>query len=259
MAATELLAPCGWTADTDCCSVWTQGTPAQQARAEAIAIAVLWRLSGRQFGRCPRTIRPCRRPRAQSWWPNVTGWWPSMHNGEWFNACGCGSSCSCAAAQSVDLPGYLPEPTRVTVDGVDLPEDAYQVHNGRHLVRVDGEAWPTCQDMSLPATAPGTWEVEYEHGVPLPADGPAAVGTYACEILKACLGTTGCELPRRLQSLSRQGVDITLMDPGDYLDKGRTGVQRVDEWLATVNPHHLSGAPTVYSPDLPEHVEVTWP
>jgi hypothetical protein len=252
MAATETLSPCGWAIDPGCCSTWNEGSPAQQARAQEHAIAVLWRLSGRQFGRCTDVIRPCRSASWCDFWTSGT-WTPVMSAGVWHNF---GPA---TATQSIELPGYLPEPTRVTVDGVDLPEAAYQVHNGRHLVRVDGGTWPISQDVTLPPTDVGTWEVEYVHGVPLPGDGPAAVGELACEFLKICLGSAACELPRRLQQLSRQGVDLTLMDPGDYLDKGRTGVQRVDEWVSTVNPHRLQAQPGIWYPEITQHVQVTWP
>ena len=34
--------------------------------------------------------------------------------------------------------------------------------------------------------------------------------------------------------MSRQGVSWTVLDPQDFLDKGYTGMSRVDHWLAAV-------------------------
>jgi hypothetical protein len=52
------------------------------------------------------------------------------------------------------------------------------------------------------------WAVTYERGVPVPAGGQVAAGTYACEAAKAMTGDTTCRLPRRVQSLVRQGVQL---------------------------------------------------
>jgi hypothetical protein len=43
-----------------------------------------------------------------------------------------------------------------------------------------------------------------------------------------------CSLPERVTSISRQGVSWTMLDSMDFLDKGLTGIGRIDQWLAAV-------------------------
>ena len=57
----------------------------------------------------------------------------------------------------------------------------------------------------------------------------------AVEYGKAAQGNP-CALPERITSVTRQGVSWTVLDPQDFLDKGYTGMSRVDHWLAAVKP-----------------------
>ena len=43
----------------------------------------------------------------------------------------------------------------------------------------------------------------------------------------------------------------TLLDPQDFLDKGRTGIYQVDLFLRTVNPDGARLRARVFSPDIP--------
>jgi hypothetical protein len=247
------------------------------ARAIDVAGYVLWALSGRQFGVCSITVRPCRRTcLGQNPWPQwgdyswgATFVTPILSGGQWFNVhCGCQTECSCTEVCEVRLPGPVSAVTAVKVDGVVLPGEpapldpeeeppeeepppaAYRVDDWRTLVRLDGECWPLCQDMDLPDTEVGTWSVTVSRGLAPPSAGVEATAELACELLKGWVGES-CRLPQRLTSITRQGLSQALFDPMEFLSEGRTGLFLVDLFLMASNPARLAARPTVWSPDRP--------
>jgi hypothetical protein len=256
--------PCTWPINTSCCDKWDDAAPETQTFATRVATELLWRLSGRRFGLCEHTLRPCRNTCDQPLptWPPLPGhssWWPVLSGGSWINTvCGtCRSSCSCEELCEIALPGPVHSVAEVQVDGQALPEAAYVVHDHRLLVRVDGECWPDCQDLTARPGEPGAFVVSYTQGIEVPPGGQYAAGVYACELIQSCLGRQ-CRLPRRVQSIAREGVTLQFLDPMDFLDKGRTGVPEVDTWIAAVNPTANREPSRVYSPDLPPGRTVTW-
>lgn len=250
--------PCGWVVDTTCVPGWDGYTTAQQDRATSWATYILWGLTGRQFGTCEVTVRPCGSSCA--WYG---GWMtypvtadgvgtifaPFIRDGSWFN-CGCAGACSCKPKCSVLLPGPVAAVTSVTVDGIVIDPALYRVDNRNRLVGVDGQCWPDCQNMDLTSPGEGTFEVTYLRGTPLPAAGEIAAGELAGEFIKACAGTD-CALPMNIQSLTRQGVQVEMIDPTNVLTSGLTGIRNVDLFIRTVNPQGLTARPRVLSPDLP--------
>lgn len=259
---TVRTAPCSWSPDYSCCPSYADATPELKALAEGVATELLWRLTGRRFGLCEITIRPCRKgctdgDRLGSW---SGGDWsppyvPYTQGGQWFNAaCGsCLTDCSCATLCEIALPGPVASVTSVQLNGVTLAASEYVVHDHRTLVRVGGECWPTCQDLAadlddITGTAFG---VTYLQGVPVPAGGRYAAAAYACEILKACTGTSGCRLPNRylLESLSREGVSMRFNNAADLLTAGLTGLPEVDAWVHSVNPYKRYERSSVWSVD----------
>ena len=148
---------------------------------------------------------------------------------------------------TLTLPGPVGAVTEVVVDGTVLDPAAYLVA-GSDLSRVDGKNWPICQDLALPPTEPGTWMVTYERGVPVPAGGQVAAALLAVELFKAACSDPSCALPRRVQSISRQGVTVAVLDAFDDIDKGHTGIWLVDSWIASVT-QPIRGS-RVYSPDV---------
>ncbi|MGS2588099.1 hypothetical protein [Streptomyces hebeiensis] len=255
---------CDWTIDTSCCPAWDGYGAPVRAAATAWATGILDSLTGHQFGQCPVTVRPCNPGCAggggymtypvaldgvvgagMPWMvPYVDG------AGVWRN-CACGAACTCGARCEVPLPGPVAEVIEVRVDGLVLDPAAYRVDSGRLLVRTDGECWPRCQDMGLPLDAEGTWSVTYRRGLPLPPAGAIAAGELACEFAKACAGDASCALPQQLQSLSRQGINVQVMDPQAVLADGLTGIANVDLWIRSVNPAGKRQRSRVYSPDVP--------
>lgn len=123
------------------------------------------------------------------------------------------------------------------------------------------DCWPTCQDMSKPATEPGTFEVTYLRGKPVPETGVWAAGLLACELIKACVpASEGCEcrLPSNVQSVVREGVSID-MEAFVLGGAGGTGIPEVDLWLKTVNPRQQVAPSRVYSVDKRRPRRTTWP
>lgn len=244
--------PVTWTCELDAAAMAVTG------QALATATEILWALSGRQFGTCSATFRPCRRDCADAPW----GWtelfpgnrWlqPALIGGQWFNiVCGgCAGNCSCALVSEIILPSPVNEITEVKVDGVTLDIDAYRVDNSRFLIRTDGGSWPWCNNLNLSDDQPGTWSVTALFGQDPPAGAAGAVGELACEIIKSLLGDT-CKLPENVQNLVRQGVSIQFPDATSLFEKGRTGLYLVDLFVATWNPNGLKARSRVYSVDQP--------
>lgn len=224
-------------------------------RAIDAASFVLWGLGGRRHGICNAEVRPCA-PRCVSsglWWEYGSGWHPVLYEGAWLNVCGCTSStdCACGPVSEIVLP-LRPVASIVGIDqgGTELVEGTDWRLDGSRLIRLGGESWPSCQNM---AAAPGeadTLTVSLTWGTPVDALGQMAAGELACEFTKAMRGLS-CNLPQRVQSVSRQGVTLALLDTQDFLQEGRTGLYMVDLWLGVVNPDRHTGSSMVWSPDVP--------
>ncbi|MEV0822534.1 hypothetical protein [Nonomuraea rubra] len=248
--------PCEWPADMGCCPSWDGLTEAQRQFALDVAKEIVWRASGRRFGLCELKVRPCMAPCVTSNMPAypVAGagpFSPIMRDGYWLNlACGtCSTDCHCGSLCEVALPGPVDSIVEVRLDGVVLPAADYVVFDHRMLARTGGECWPTCQDLTLPDDEAGTWSVTYRQGIPVPPGGQAAAAALACELGKACANVSGCRLPKRVQTITREGVTVGFLDPMTFLADGLTGLYEVDLWLRAVNPRGLAQGARVYSPD----------
>jgi hypothetical protein len=255
------------TADFGPCSDWpfypicdlSAASPVLTGYAATAATRVLWALSGRQFGTCTVTLRPCRRDCYDSWpW----GWseWGGSTLDRWVDSSyrywmplgcgGCAGACSCAEVSEAVLPGPVSRVVQVKLDGTPLATGSYRVDNNRLLVRTDGQRWPYCQNLNLDDTQAGTWSVTVEVGQAVPESGRMAMGELVCEIVKAGQGQD-CRLPPGVTSLVRQGVTIQYPDVGQLLKEGRTGLYLVDLFLASENPKGLRQRARVYSVDRP--------
>lgn len=205
-----------------------------------MATSFLWNWTGRVFGLCELTIRPCRRdcPEGASLYYSGSGglWRPVLIGGEWQNlSCGrCGDRCGCDRPSTLRLPGPVDSVTAVTIDGDVLDPSAYRVDNRGVLVRQDGKSWPVCQDVGKPDGEDGTWSVAYVRGVPVPQGGQVAAALLACEMAKAVTAPAECKLPQRIQTITREGVTIGFLDRFEGIDAGHTGIWLVDSWVASV-------------------------
>lgn len=263
---TVRTAPCDWPISFSSC---TSCEPLFSLPASGIAVfeematAFLWNWTGQRLGVCEVTVRPCRDGCTEGMstyygsgpYPSAGlgagPWRPVIISGQWYNlGCArCGDTCSCTHTPAISLPGPVDSITAVTIDGEVLAESAYRVDNHKILVRTDGDEWPSCQDLSAAAGEPGTWTITYEQGIPVPMGGRVAAGLLACELAKAACGDGSCGLPQRVQTITRQGVTVAMLDAFDDIDTGHTGIWVIDSWVASMmKPKPRS---RVYSPDIP--------
>jgi hypothetical protein len=225
-------------------------TPDQQLLIDysvQIATEVLWERTNRRFGLCSVKLRPCRWDcwsGAPVGWTNMSGWswpFPILHAGNWINiGCGiCGDNCSCSTIHQVRLPSPVATVSEVKVDGVVLDPSAYRVDDWKWLVRLDGEAWPRCNDLNLADTEVGTWSVTASYGEVVPSLGSLAVGQLASAIYKGCPGANAgtCPLPAAtVRQVVRQGVTTVYFDAESAFKGGSVGLYYPDLFVATYNP-----------------------
>ncbi len=282
MSALEV---CNWPvsyASCGTCEVLEALPPEEQRMFERAAIDMLWNVTNKVFGTCPVELRPCSAG-CESYAGNSTfwgrgpypwaggglgqsPWYPVLIAGQWYNiSCGCTGPCNCAieGPKALRLPGPVNEIIQVVIDGVALPESSYRLDYNRILIRTDGEVWPPCQDLlkdagpvyATPSSLPGndysnTFVIVYSQGISVPIGGQLAAGTLACEMAKAACNDKSCQLPQRLQSVTRQGVTMGFLDTFEDLDNGRTGIWAIDAWTASVTrPKSFS---SVRSVDVPQ-------
>jgi hypothetical protein len=262
-------APCTWPISyascADCTALTSMSAP-DRALVEAMATGYLWNWTLKAFGVCPLLVRPCRQdcssfstffgagpfPRGfigGGLWPN-----PQLVGGQWTNV-SCGfcpqDNCSCGSSRlmTLRLPGPISEVSSILVDGAVLSPSAYRVDNHSLLVRLDGTPWPRCQDMTLPTSSVGTFSVAYQRGRDVPIGGQVAAGLLACELAKAICRDSACALPQRVQTITRQGVTMAMIDNGQGIAQGETGIWAIDSWVSSITqPARPS---TVLSPDIP--------
>jgi hypothetical protein len=89
--------------------------------------------------------------------------------------------------------------------------------------------------------------VSYICGSGVPTSGKLAARALAEEMLSGMTGGD-CRLPERVTSVTRQGMSFTLLDPQDFLDKGRTGLYVVDLFLRGANPRGALRPSRVFIP-----------
>lgn len=261
---TRRVGPCGWDVEIcqDCCSDAFSALPSLTAEAlKASAANFLWRATGKRYGLCETTYRPCASRCA-----GTSGlMYPAKIGADWVNlSCNaCGDSCGCGGVISeIYIPGTYAV-TGIVVDGEELdPLDTVLVYDYSRLVRADGSAWPTCQDLSAPSDPvsgqAGTWQVTVLEGFPVPPGGELMAGILACELAKACTNDSSCRLPKRTQTISRNGITVGFQDMFDGLDEMKTGLWEVDAWIVA---NRFTGyqEPTLASPDLPSFPFLTFP
>jgi hypothetical protein len=233
------MAPCSWPVSYAACSSCNpldSASALDRAAFEEMASTYLWLWTLRQFGVCSVLLRPCRSDCSElsTFWgrgpyPWETGAgpgisWPALVGGKWYSlrSCGCAAACSCAVPNSLELPGPVSAVTQVLIDGVVVNPGAYRV-DGDLLIRTDGQSWPSCQNLALPSTSAGTWQITYDRGVAVPAGGQIAAGVLACEMAK--------------------------VDNFTGIEKGHTGIWIIDSWVSSIVQPVRGGR--VYSVDLP--------
>jgi hypothetical protein len=256
---------------TGACGTWDPiwGSCAVDLSPSALAVTgyalqaatdVLWSLTGQRFGLCTTTLRPCRRScYGEDWWAQ-SGWWeygrypnPTWIRGTWYNlGCGgCGDTCSCVDLEETVLPAPVHAILEVKVDGTALEPSDYSLQDYRKLVRVDGERWPDCNDLTLADTEAGTWSITLQVGEEVPVLGRMALGELACEFARGLAGEA-CRLPAGVQQVTRQGVSMTFNELSKIFDAGLVGLPLGDQFVHTYNPGRLRSRARVYDLDGPK-------
>jgi hypothetical protein len=248
-----------WPVDESACPEFSDYSPHIKALAKAYAGESLRLLTGFRVGGCPITVRPCSIAcvsTSSAWFQYGAGWAPYINSaGVWVNGCCGANDCGHLGTAAITLPGPVGEVTEVLVDGVVVDPSLYRVDNGSQLIRLDGNPWPTTQDMLLAPTEAGTFAVTYLRGVPVDGMGARAAGVLACEFGRALSGLN-CALPTSVTSITRQGVSMTL-EVGAF-PGGVTGIREVDIYIERWNPGHLRAATKIWSPDLVNPRATTW-
>lgn len=206
---------------------------------------VLWNLTGRRWsGECSEVVRPCRRE------------------------CGGRDGCGCGGLSEFRLPGYpVTSIDQVKVDGALVDPAEYRLDNRRVLVglrRADGtlRVWPSCQRLDLDDTEERTWSVAYTFGDDPPRGGVRSASILGCEVAKACdpaaFGKAECRLPKRVTTITRQGVSLAILDPLTvFSEQGLTGLPEVDLWISSVRHGDGRRRATVRDPATPRAVRRT--
>lgn len=256
MICTNYLTPADLV-DCDC----PDASPSVILLSIEAASEILFYLTGKQWpGVCEATVRPCGNPGSPLGWSSIFWtypWIPMKFGATWVNMgpCGCSmESCGCRPYPAVNLGRTdIQSVETVTIDGVELDPGDYRLDNHQMLVRTDGGRWPCCQNLALDS-GEGTFIIELTYGFPIPSSLKRAATVLTSELIKACVGDEGCALPRTTQTIVRQGVTMDLFDPAEIIASGATGLYEVDLVVKALNPHRLTRAPRVLSPDLPTSI-----
>lgn len=269
------MGPCEWPVDyTECGNCFpdpSSSTPAEegsgdpgegdtdekspdQVKFEQAASELLWNFTHRKFGVCSVTVRPCAPiiPSRASDFDLNGRLQPTVINGVVYQmTCGCAqstSACSCTldGLRSVRLPGPVVEIEEVWLDGEILDPSEYRLDYGNVLIRSYG-SWPRTQDLMEPTSEPNTFSITYRRGLAVPVQGQMAAGMLACELYKAYCKDNTCQLPQRLQTITRQGVTVGFMDQFEGLSDGMTGIWSIDSWIMSVTRPTPSAS--IKSPD----------
>lgn len=266
---TSASEPCPWTLPigAPCCSEcsgWNSASPELQEVATAWASTFLWAATGRRFNECTVSVRPCGSEPCgdgslnwlgASWFGGV--WVPYIWNGEWFN-CSCPGRCSCDPRSQIRLLGPVQEIIEVTLGAEVVDPSTYFVNDGHWLVRAHPEIWPTCTDQNS-LDGDDVLTVIYVRGDGVPESLKYAAKKLACEYIKACNNDSSCQLSAYVQSVSRAGVDFTLVPYSELLAMNLTGIALIDMTIRSFNPNGLQQRPRLYAPEFRVPKQTTWP
>jgi hypothetical protein len=245
---------CGaWATPDDLPENWRDNaSDAQWERWLMLASEILFTLSGQQWSGagCMYVADLRGRPPAQgsgaypyyrTWGLAPSGpgywWWNSMVGFAWFPQ----YLGPMPMPYAVKLPhDQITEVEQVTINGELFT--AWMLSPGGWLERTDGDRWQKAFDDT---------QVTYTYGTPPPEGGVTAATQLANEIRLYECGDNSCQLPKRVTSITRQGMTIAVIDPMNFFKIGRTGIYAVDLWLVSVNPSSRMRRARVFSPDLP--------
>lgn len=204
----------------------------------AIASDMLYLLTGSTWpGVGSDKVRPQARWRQWDqprWWANVDGQ-PGARYG--YCSCNRGRDTGCTRLPEIKLPHRIivADSIVVKVDGAVLNPANYRLDDSRYLVRVDGNGWPCCQDLTKADTEPHTFSIAMDWGSLPDQGGVIAAASLGYELALAFSGnpTGKCRLPKRVTHITRGSTSIAVLDPLTLFKDGLTGITEVDLWLVS--------------------------
>ena len=218
--------------------------PAHPSAADVVEAAtqVLWELSGKRYSGL-RTVtetyaqlRPHEVP--------IDRPTPVLREGRIYNEVGgaCGVCMGCTHLVKLrGAPAIELETVRTPTKTIPLRDVALLDYSWVSLSGASLGCWGTCEDLTI----------TYSYGAKPPALARLAVTELANQFIWYLTDDQRCTLPARvINSVSRQGISWTLLDPQDFLQDGRTGLYQVDLFLKAVNPEKRRMRARVFSPDL---------
>lgn len=220
-----------WAEIGDLCSPCDDYSTDAAIMSDALQVAsdILFELTGRRWsGECEETVRPQQCPTERCLWASAE---PSSVG--WARRWGCHST------RSVRLPSYpVVAISEVLLDGDVVSASDYRLDERRLLVSVDEDVrWPCCQNVNDPTTEDDTFSVTYTYGYDPPLGGVKAAATLACQLYLACNPEEAggeCRLPQRVQTITREGITMAVLDPFTVFTDGMTGLAEVDLWINSV-------------------------
>lgn len=191
----------------------------------------MWRWSGRQYGTRTQTVRPV----VQGGIWRMVGLADDQAR-SWLDA-----------SAELWIPARVAAVVSVRIDGVLLGPQLWQLYDHQRLVRLDGQVWPPDQNLFLPTTAPGTFEIVAQFGQTPPPGGVRAARVYATELAKLDAGLPN-RLPKGTTVAAKQGVTVKVRR-GQFFRDGEMGVYEIDSFLDAVNPSRKTRRASVASPE----------
>lgn len=124
---------------------------------------------------------------------------------------------------------------QVVIDDVEQVAETDYVATlpGGIVTRTRGREWPVGSTIT------------YSHGLHPPIGGQRAAVLLAVELGRSWTGGK-CNLPRRIESVSREGITLNL---AVAMQGWRTGIWDIDSWLNSVNPGSMTKRASAWSPD----------
>lgn len=206
-------------------------------RAFLVASDILFNLTERRWrGVCTDKVRPTARYRRHD---AGARWWPATGDYQYgFCSCNRSRDFGCTRIPEIVLPG-----SPVIADGLVVKIDGNEVHDvivfDRHrLTRTDGQGFPCCQNLLLDDDQPHTFSIEYPFGRLPPIGGVMAAAQLGCQLAMAfnpgAVADGACKLPKRVQTITRAGTTIAVIDPLTLFKDGLTGLTEVDLWVNSI-------------------------
>lgn len=145
---------------------------------------------------------------------------------------------------------------RVLWDGTEQPVvyrtvgNAVLVHDPHHPYEV-----PLWRTNWASTHREHVYRLTYQFGSTVTPTARVMLLHYAAQFFLFLTGDTDdCQLPENVTSIDREGLGLQLATPQDFLDRGRTGIAKIDTWLSQINAKRAFRPSAVYTPDSPPGV-----